>query len=118
MATDNKKISKNEVDKNPPLFATYGDPRTSTIDPTELRYSNSVGRAAFAFGGLGGDFDGSDDGGDDDDSISKYIPQLSDISIVSEEFDYSTVPATIKLKLKIVDRTDAVIKGIRGRIPQ
>jgi hypothetical protein len=117
MATENKKISKNEVDKNPPLFATYGDPRTSTIDPTELRYSNSVGRAAFAFRGLG-DFEGGDDGGDEDGSISKYLPQLSDISIVSEEFDYSTVPATIKLKLKIVDRTDAVIKGIRGRIPQ
>jgi hypothetical protein len=117
MATENKKISKNEVDKNPPLFATYGDPRTSTIDPTELRYSNSVGRAAFSFSGLGGDIDGGDDG-EDEDSISKYLPQLSDISIVSEEFDYTTVPATIKLKLKIVDRTDAVIKGIRGRVPQ
>ena len=118
MATNNKKISKNEVDKNPPLFATYGDPRTSTIDPTELRYSNSVGRAAFLFSGLPGESDGDDGDGDDDTSISKYIPQLSDISIVSEEFDYSTVPATIKLKLKIVDRTDSVIKGIRGRVPQ
>jgi hypothetical protein len=118
MATDKKKISKNEVDKNPPLFATYGDPRTSTIDPTELRYSNSLGRAAFSFNGLPGGSDGGDDGGEEDPSISKYLPQLSDISIVSEEFDYSTVPATIKLKLKIIDRTDSVIKGIRGRIPQ
>ena len=115
MAKDKVKISKNEVDSNPPLFAAFGDPRTETIDPRELRYSNLVSKAAFAFGVGQEEF--NDPGDPEEPSLSKLLPQLSDISIVSEEFDYSTTPATIKLKLKITDSTGEIVKGIRGRVP-
>lgn len=115
MAKSKVKISKNEVDSNPPLVGAFGDPRTFTIDPRELKYSNVVGKAAFAFQGFTAEYDEPDD--PDTPSLSKLLPQLSDISIVSETFDYSTTPATIKLKLKILDSTGEVVKGIRGRIP-
>lgn len=115
MAKDKVKISKNEVDSNPPLYAAFGDPRTQSIDPREIRYSNLVGKAAFSFAYAPEEFYDPED--PEEPKLSKLLPQLSDISIVSEEFDYSTTPATIKLKLKITDSTDEIVKGIRGRIP-
>lgn len=118
MAKDKIKISRNEVDKNPPLFANPADPKTFTIDPSELRYSNLISKNPFAFSGMPGGSDDGDDSGDGDTNISRYLPQIGDISIISEELDYSTSPATIKLKLKVVDRTGAVVKGIKGRVPK
>lgn len=118
MAKDKIKISRNEVDRSPSLYANPADPRSYTIDPAELRYGSIVIRPQFSFGGIVGGNGGEDDPGDGDTNISKYLPQLGDISIVSEELDYSTSPVTIKLKLKIIDRTGAVITGIKGRVPK
>ena len=117
MAKEKIKISKNQVDKNPPLFANPADPRSLTIDPSELKYSNLISREMFAFGQMPGASLIEDPEDPERPGIEKYIPQLGDISIVSEEFDYTTTPVTIKLKLKIVDSTGATVKGIRGRIP-
>lgn len=112
------KISSNEVDSNSPLYANPGDPKSATIDPRELRYAGLVSKPRFSFGDLAGSDVGGDDPEEPEDPISKYIPKLSDISIVSETFDYSTTPVTIKLKLKIIDSTGAVVTGIKARVPQ
>jgi len=117
MAKEKIKISKNEVDKNPPLYVNYGDPRAATIDPNELSYADAVKRRQFLFSQMPGTTEPEEPEEPEDPSISKYIPQLSDIFIESEEFDYTTTPVTVRLKLKIFDRTDAVIKGIRVQVP-
>lgn len=119
MAKDKVKISNNQVDLNAPLFANPGDPISQTIDPRELRYLGNAVKKGFLFAGTPGSGDGGDDPGDPGpDPRSKYLPQLSDISIVSETFDTTTTPVTIKLKLKIKDSTGEVIKGIRVRVPK
>lgn len=115
-----RKISSNEVDDAAPMVGVTGDPIALTIDPNKIRWGNSIITSGSLFGRTPGLFFGGDDGGSnpgDPGSISKYLPQLSDISIVSETVDYSTMPPTIKLKLKIVNRTGSAISGIRAKVP-
>ncbi|MGA1047699.1 MAG: hypothetical protein ACO3UU_06790 [Minisyncoccia bacterium] len=118
MAKDKVKISSNEVDRSAPLYANPGDPKSETIDPRELRYSGLVSKPKFSFGNLVGSGEDEREPEEPEDPISKYIPKLSDITIVSETFDYSTTPVTIKLKLKITDSTGQVVTGIKARVPK
>lgn len=114
---EKKKISKNQIDKNPTLFGVPGDPKVLDIDPTEIRFMNVTSPNNFALGYGAGWGDDPGDGIGDPPSLAKLLPQLSDISIYQETIDNSTTPATVKLVLRIRNSTGYNVLGIRGRRP-
>lgn len=115
-----KKISKNQIDKNPPLYGIPGDSKILEIDPAEIRIAGYNIKSSLSLGFNPGQFDdGYDDNGSifTDPTLANLLPKIEDISIYSEEIDYSTTPATVKLTLKIKNSTGYSIKGIKGRRP-
>jgi hypothetical protein len=56
-------------------------------------------------------FDGGDFG-----ALNILIPQLGDISIVSQSINYTTMPPTVDVVLKIKNSTNQIVKGIAARL--
>jgi len=56
-------------------------------------------------------FDGGDSG-----ALNILIPQLGDISIVSQSINYTTMPPTVDVVIKIKNSTKQVVKGIAARL--
>lgn len=113
----NKKTSKNQIDKNPYMFGVSNDPKLGEIDPLEIRVGRGYINSEFVLNGIPGQrLPGDDDGGTDP-SIAALLPQLGDISVFKEEYDYSVTPARVKLTLRIFNRTTFPVVGIKGRVP-
>lgn len=48
--------------------------------------------------------------------LSMLIPQLGDMSIVSQTINYATNPPTVDVVIKVKNSTNAIVKGINARV--
>lgn len=129
------KVSTGKIDKAAPLAANEGSPYLADIDPLGLRvftgtvndspqyllggFSSSSAGNPYSIGG-----EGQLDEAATAASLSAYVdpvrisssltPQLGDISIKSQEVDWTTTPPTVKVVLKVKNSTGRDVIGLKG----
>ena len=130
MATD--KISTGKVDEAAPLAANEGSPFIADIDPSKIRiFTGTVtGTPGYILGGFSGSSSGDPytvSGVGEFDAaataaaainplheISALTPQLGDISIKSQEVDWTTTPPTVKVVLRVKNSTGKDVISLKG----
>ena len=133
MATE--KISTGKVDEAAPLAANEGSPFIADIDPSKIRvFTGTIaGTPEYLLGGFAGSSSGNpySIGGEGtldkeatDAARAAYVdpaqvrslltPQLGDISIKSQEVDWTTTPPTVKVVLRVKNSTGREVVGLKG----
>lgn len=130
MATN--KVSTGKIDKAAPLAANEGSPYLEDIDQSGIRFFNGnlSGTPQYLLGGFAGSSAGdpysfSGEGVFDPEATaaaatdpskltSLLIPQLGDISIKSQEVDWTTTPPTVKVVLRVKNSTGKDVIGLKG----
>lgn len=134
------KISTGKIDKAAPLAAYEGATVLLDADPLGIRvFTSGTQNVAGAYLVAGGTTT-SDPlaiykvaGSLDDDKkaevealnantrelyneIASLLPQLSDMSIKSQEIDYTTTPPTVKVVVRIKNSTGKEVIGLKGLV--
>jgi hypothetical protein len=107
-----------------PIFVKQGADVLADLDERDVRivgadtkktFLNSLGGYSnYSSGNSSGVvsvFDGADFG-----ELNILMPQLGDISVVSQSINYTTTPPTVDVVLKIKNSTKQVVKGISARL--
>jgi len=123
MSSVKYKKSSNQIDQAASLFGVDTDPKALAIDPSAIRIvSGTLKGTATAIGsGTSQFFSGqftTEAQEFSEDSISKLVPKLEDITIKSMVLDYTTKPVSVKLILRIKNSTGYPVIGISGRVPK
>jgi hypothetical protein len=85
-----------------------------SADTKRTFLTNLGGYSNYTSGNTSGtvtSFDGGDLG-----ALNILMPQLGDISIVSQSINYSTTPPTVDVVIKIKNSTKQAVKGISARL--
>jgi len=111
-----------------PIFVKQGADVLADLDERDLRVVGADTKKTFltSLGGYSNYTSGSTSGvvkpidvavvGTNFQSLSLLVPQLGDISIVSQTINYATKPPTIDVIIKVKNSTNNIVKGINARI--
>ena len=119
------KISSDQVDQSARIIAPPGSPIENDVDPRNLKTLTGrtiFGGSTFAVSGASGGSLGmptADTTTVDDTTlaeISNLFPQPGDITIKSQEIDYTTDPISVKVVISVKNSTGANVIGIKGRL--
>lgn len=113
-----------------PIFVKQGADVQAEVDDRDVRVVGADTKKTFltALGGYSNYTSGNASGtvtkdevktqtdGQSFQSLSSLIPQLGDMSIVSQTINYSTKPPTIDIIMKVKNSTGAIVKGINARV--
>lgn len=113
-----------------PIFIKQGADVLAEVDERDVKIVGADTKKTFttALGGYANYTSGNSSGtvtkdevktqtdGQSFQSLSSLIPQLGDMSIVSQTINYSTKPPTIDIIMKVKNSTGAIVKGINARV--
>ena len=107
-----------------PIFVKEGADVLADLDERDVRIVGSDAKKTFlnSLGGYSNYSSGNTSGVVTDFDGAKYaeidilIPQLGDISIVSQSINYTTMPPTVDVVLKIKNSTKQIVRGIAARL--
>ena len=111
-----------------PIFVKQGADVLADLDERDVKVVGADTKKTFltSLGGYSNYTSGSTSGvvksadavaaGTNFQSLSLLVPQLGDISIVSQTINYATKPPTIDVIIKVKNSTNNIVKGINARI--
>lgn len=107
-----------------PVFVKQGADVLADLDERDVVIVGSDTKRTIlnSLGGYGSYTSGSTSGavttfdGGDFGALNILIPQLGDISIVSQSINYTTMPPTVDVVIKIKNSTKQIVKGIAARL--
>jgi hypothetical protein len=107
-----------------PIFVKQGADVLADLDERDVRVVGADAKKTFltSLGGYSNYSSGNSSGvvtgfdGPSSAELNILMPQLGDISIVSQSINYSTMPPTVDVVLKIKNSTNQVVNGIAARL--
>jgi hypothetical protein len=107
-----------------PIFVKQGADVLADLDERDVRVVGADTKKTFltSLGGYSNYTSGNSSGvvtgfdGPGSAELNILMPQLGDISIVSQSINYSTMPPTVDVVLKIKNSTNQVVNGIAARL--
>ena len=107
-----------------PVFVKQGADVLADLDERDVRVVGADSKNAFltSLGGYSNYTSGNTSGtvtsfdGRDLGELNILMPQLGDMSVVSQSINYSTTPPTVDVVIKIKNSTKQTVKGISARL--
>lgn len=107
-----------------PVFVKQGADVLADLDERDVRVVGADTKKTFltSLGGYSNYTSGNTSGtvtsfdGIDLGELNILMPQLGDMSVVSQSINYSTTPPTVDVVIKIKNSTKQTVKGISARL--